>query len=319
MRTSPWFWIGFHALLLGVLGLDLGVFHRQARVVSAREAAIWTVVWVALALGFAGGIAAIEGTPQMLTFLTGYVIEESLSIDNIFVIVLVFGYFRIPAEYQHRVLFWGIFGALVMRGTAIVTGAFILDRFAWATYIFGAVVLVTAIRLLVRRDEGFGRLRGPIMRMLERVLPVSDALDGQRFLTRDRATGRRVATPLLLTLVVVECMDLLFAADSIPAIFAITRDTFLVYTSNIFAIAGLRSLYFLLADAVQRFRYLHYGLAVILTFVGLKMILSGVVAVPTVVSLAVVAGVMTVSIGLSVLAGGEAAGGPAGTPPVPRH
>ncbi len=315
MRTSLWFWIGFHALILGVLALDLAVFHRRARVVSAREAALWTAAWVALALAFAGAIAAIEGTPQMLTFLTGYVIEESLSIDNIFVIVLVFGYFRIPAEYQHRVLFWGIFGALVMRGVAIASGGFILDRIAWASYIFGAIVLATAIRLLVRRDEGAGRLRGPLLRTLQRALPVSDHLDGQRFLTRD-ASGRRTATPLLLALVVVECMDLLFAADSIPAIFAITRDTFLVYTSNIFAIAGLRSLYFLLADAVQRFRYLHYGLAVILTFVGLKMILSGVIAVPTGVSLAVVAVVMVVSIGLSVRG---PAGGAAGAPPAPGH
>jgi tellurite resistance protein TerC len=318
MRTSPWFWIGFHALLLGVLALDLGVFHRRARAVRAREAAIWTAVWVALALAFAGAIAAVEGTPQMLTFLTGYVIEESLSIDNIFVIVLVFASFRIPAEYQHRVLFWGIFGALAMRGAAIVTGGILLGRFGWATYIFGAVVLVTAARLVVRRDEGFGRLRGPLMRGVQRVLPVSDALDGQRFLTRDRATGRRVATPLLMALVVVECMDLLFAADSIPAIFAITRDTFLVYTSNIFAIAGLRSLYFLLADAVRRFRYLHYGLAVVLTFVGLKMVLSGVVSVPTVVSLAVVAVVMAAAIGLSVLAPGSDGGGP-GAPAAPGH
>jgi tellurite resistance protein TerC len=316
MRTSLWFWIGFHALILGVLALDLAVFHRRARVVSAREAALWTAAWVALALAFAGAIAAIEGTPQMLTFLTGYVIEESLSIDNIFVIVLVFGYFRIPAEYQHRVLFWGIFGALVMRGVAIATGGFILDRVAWASYIFGAIVLATAIRLLVRRDEGAGRLRGPLLRTLQRALPVSDHLDGQRFLTRNAASGRRVATPLLLALVVVECMDLLFAADSIPAIFAITRDTFLVYTSNIFAIAGLRSLYFLLADAVQRFRYLRYGLAVILTFVGLKMILSGVIAVPTGVSLAVVAVAMVVSIGLSVR---EPAAGAAGAPPSPGH
>ncbi|MFI5248907.1 MAG: TerC/Alx family metal homeostasis membrane protein [Gemmatimonadales bacterium] len=318
MRTSPWFWIGFHALLLGVLALDLGVFHRRARAVSAREAAIWTAVWVALALAFAGAIAAIEGTPQMLTFLTGYFIEESLSIDNIFVIVLVFASFRIPAEYQHRVLFWGIFGALAMRGAAIATGGFLLDRFAWATYIFGAVVLLTAVRLVVRRDEGVGRLRGPLMRGVQRVLPVSDTFDGQRFLTRDRVTGRRVATPLLMALVVVECMDLLFAADSIPAIFAITRDTFLVYTSNILAIAGLRSLYFLLADAVRRFRYLHYGLAVILTFVGLKMILSGVVTVPTVASLGVVAVVMAAAIGLSVLTP-ESGGGASGAPPAPGH
>jgi tellurite resistance protein TerC len=300
MRTSPWFWIGFHALIFGVLALDLGVFHRRARVVRAREAAIWTAVWVALALGFAGVIAVVEGTPSMLTFLTGYVIEESLSIDNIFVIVLVFGYFRIPAEYQHWVLFWGVLGALAMRGAAIATGGFILGRFTWATYIFGAIVLATAVRLLVRRDEGFAGVRGPVLRALQRVLPVSATLDGQRFLTREPTTGRRVATPLLFSLLMVELMDVLFAVDSIPAIFAITRDTFLIYTSNIFAVVGLRSLYFLLTDAVRRFRYLRVGLAVVLTFVGLKMILAGVIEVPTVISLAVVATVMSISIGVSV-------------------
>ena len=300
MRTSPWFWIGFHALIFGVLALDLGVFHRRARVVRAREAAIWTAVWVALALGFAGVIAVVEGTPPMLTFLTGYVIEESLSIDNIFVIVLVFGYFRIPAEYQHWVLFWGVLGALAMRGAAIATGGFILGRFTWATYIFGAIVLATAVRLLVRRDEGFAGVRGPVLRALQRVLPVSATLDGQRFLTREPTTGRRVATPLLFSLLMVELMDVLFAVDSIPAIFAITRDTFLIYTSNIFAVVGLRSLYFLLTDAVRRFRYLRVGLAVVLTFVGLKMILAGVIEVPTVISLAVVATVMSISIGVSV-------------------
>ncbi len=300
MRTSPWFWIGFHALIFGVLALDLGVFHRRARVVRAREAAIWTAVWVALALGFAGVIAVVEGTPSMLTFLTGYVIEESLSIDNIFVIVLVFGYFRIPAEYQHWVLFWGVLGALAMRGAAIATGGFILGRFTWATYIFGAIVLATAVRLLVRRDEGFAGVRGPVLRGLQRVLPVSATLDGQRFLTREPTTGRRVATPLLFSLLMVELMDVLFAVDSIPAIFAITRDTFLIYTSNIFAVVGLRSLYFLLTDAVRRFRYLRVGLAVVLTFVGLKMILAGVIEVPTVISLAVVATVMSISIGASV-------------------
>ena len=300
MRTSPWFWIGFHALIFGVLALDLGVFHRRARVVRAREAAIWTAVWVALALGFAGVIAVVEGTPSMLTFLTGYVIEESLSIDNIFVIVLVFGYFRIPAEYQHWVLFWGVLGALAMRGAAIATGGFILGRFTWATYIFGAIVLATAVRLLVRRDEGFAGVRGPVLRALQRVLPVSATLDGQRFLTREPTTGRRVATPLLFSLLMVELMDVLFAVDSIPAIFAITRDTFLIYTSNIFAGVGLRSLYFLLTDAVRRFRYLRVGLAVVLTFVGLKMILAGVIEVPTVISLAVVATVMSISIGASV-------------------
>ena len=271
MRPTLWFWLGFHAFVLGMLALDLGVFHRRARVVALREAALWTALWVTLALIFAGGLAIFAGHQAALTFLTGYVIEESLSIDNIFVIVVIFGYFGIPAAYQHRVLFWGILGALLMRGACIAVGGALLQRFDWVGYLFGALVLVTAVRMAWRRDEGFSGARDPVLRFLRRILPVSDQLDGQRFFTRDPANPqRRVATPLFLTLVLIEVTDLLFATDSIPAIFAITRDVFLVYTSNVFAVLGLRSLYFLLADAVRRFRYLRYGLAAVLAFVGLK-------------------------------------------------
>jgi tellurite resistance protein TerC len=285
VRPNIWFWVGFHAFVLGMLALDLGVFRRRARVVAMREAALWTALWVALALVFAGGLALFAGPQPALTFLTGYVIEESLSVDNIFVIVLIFAYFQIPAAYQQRVLVWGILGALVMRGACIAAGGALLARYEWVSYVFGAMVLLTAIRMAWRRDEGFSGARG------------------QRFFTRDRANARRrLATPLFVTLVLIEVTDLLFATDSIPAIFAITRDVFLVYTSNVFAVLGLRSVYFLLADAVRRFRYLNYGLAAILAFVGLKMVLASVITVPTGLSLAVVATALAASIGVSMAA-----------------
>jgi tellurite resistance protein TerC len=303
VRPNVWFWVGFHAFVLGMLALDLGVFRRRARVVAMREALLWTALWVALALVFAGGLALFAGAQPALTFLTGYVIEESLSVDNIFVIVLIFAYFQIPAAYQQRVLIWGILGALVMRGACIAAGGALLARYEWVSYLFGAMVLLTAIRMAWRRDEGFSGARDPVFRVLRRVLPVSDRLDGQRFFTRDPANPRRrLATPLFVTLVLIEVTDLLFATDSIPAIFAITRDVFLVYTSNVFAVLGLRSVYFLLADAVRRFRYLNYGLAAILAFVGLKMVLASVITVSTGLSLAVVATVLAASIGVSMVA-----------------
>jgi tellurite resistance protein TerC len=300
VRPTLWFWAGFHAFVLGMLALDLGVLHRRARVIAPREAALWTAIWVSLALLFAAGLAVFAGAQPALTFLTGYVIEESLSVDNIFVIVLIFAYFRIPSAYQHRILFWGILGALVMRGVCIAAGGALLARYEWVSYAFGALVLVTAIRMAWRGGDGFAGGKDPVLRLLTRVLPVSDELDGQRFFTRDpERPGRRLATPLFLTLVLIEVSDLLFATDSIPAIFAITRDTFLVYTSNVFAVLGLRSLYFLLADAVRRFHFLDYGLAVVLAFVGLKMILASIISVSTGVSLIVVGVVLAVSIGAS--------------------
>ena len=299
MATNIWFWILFNAFVLGMLALDLGVFHRHAHVIRAREAAIWTAVWVSLALTFALGLYIWEGSQIALTFLTGYVIEESLSVDNIFVIVMIFSYFGVPPQYQHRVLFWGIVGALVMRGTFIGLGALLLQRFEWIIYIFGALLIVTGVRMAIRHDETFDAEKNPVYRIAKRSLPFTTEYDGQKFFTMQN--GRRVATPLFLVLLMVEFTDLIFAVDSIPAIFAVTRDPFLVYTSNIFAILGLRSLYFLLAGVVGKFHLLKYGLAVILVFVGIKMVSVEFFHVPILVSLGVIVGVLTTSIVASLL------------------
>ncbi len=299
MATNIWFWILFNAFVLGMLALDLGVFHRHAHVIRAREAAIWTAVWVSLALTFALGLYIWEGSQVALTFLTGYVIEESLSVDNIFVIVMIFSYFGVPQQYQHRVLFWGIVGALVMRGTFIGLGALLLQRFEWIIYLFGALLIVTGVRMAIRHDETFDAEKNPVYRLAKRSLPFTTEYDGQKFFTMQN--GRRVATPLFLVLLMVEFTDLIFAVDSIPAIFAVTRDPFLVYTSNIFAILGLRSLYFLLAGVVGKFHLLKYGLAVILVFVGIKMVSIEFFHVPILVSLGVIVGVLTTSIVASLL------------------
>ena len=294
IATNIWFWVGFVAFVLAMLALDLGVFNRSPHVVRAKEAAIWTAVWVALALIFAGGLAVFETHQAALTFLTGYVIEESLSIDNIFVIVLIFQYFAVPAQYQHRVLFWGILGALLMRGLFIGLGAALLARFEWIIYVFGALLVITGVRMALKQDEEFDGEQNPVVKLARRLLPITDGYRGKHFFAMEN--GRRYATPLLLVLVLVEATDLIFAIDSIPAIFGITRDPFLVFTSNIFAVMGLRSLFFLLATVVQKFHLLKYGLAVILTFVGSKMILEKWVHVPIMLSLGVVLGVLALSI-----------------------
>ncbi len=299
MATNIWFWVLFNGFVLGMLALDLGVFHRSAHVVRAREAAIWTGVWVTLALVFALGLYIWQDAQTALTFLTGYVIEESLSVDNIFVIVMIFSYFGVPKEYQHRVLFWGIVGALVMRGTFIALGSLLLQRFEWIIYIFGALLVITGIRMAIRHDEAFDAAKNPVYRLARRSLPFTANYDGQKFFTREN--GRRVATPLFLVLIMVEFTDLIFAVDSIPAIFAVTTDPFIVYTSNIFAILGLRSLYFLLAGVVGKFHLLKYGLAVILVFVGAKMIGAAWFHVPILVSLGVIVGALAVSIVASLL------------------
>ena len=299
MATNVWFWIGFNAFVLAMLALDLGVFHRKAHVVKPKEAGIWVGVWVALAMVFAAGLAIVEDTTTALTFITGYVIEESLSVDNIFVILMIFSYFRVPDKYQHRVLFWGIIGALVMRGTFIGLGTLLLARFHWVIYVFGAMLVVTGIRMAFKQDEEFDGENNVIVRSARRALPFTSRYDGQRFFTLEN--GRRVATPLFLVLILVEFTDLIFAIDSIPAIFAVTSDPFLVYTSNIFAILGLRSLYFLLADVVHRFHYLKYGLAIILTFVGVKMLIEGWYHIPIFVSLGVIVAVLGLSVLLSLL------------------
>ena len=299
VANNIWFWVGFVAFVLAMLSVDLGVFNRTPHVVGVREALSWTAVWVGLALAFAGGLAAYVGPPAALTFLTGYVIEESLSIDNIFVIVLVFQYFAVPAQYQHRVLFWGILGALVMRGLFIGLGAALLAQFEWIIYIFGALLVITGIRMAVKQDDAFDGEHNPVVRFVRRFLPLTDAYRGKHFIVVE--DGRRFATPLLLVLVLVEATDLIFAIDSIPAIFGITRDPFLVFTSNIFAVLGLRSLFFLLATVVTKFYLLKYGLAAILTLVGTKMLIEAWVHVPILLSLGIVVSVLAASIAASMV------------------
>src|SRR5258707_8556079 len=299
LATNIWFWVGFIAFVLAMLAIDLGVFNRRPHVVSAKEASLWTTVWVGLALLFAGGLLVFEGSQPALTFLTGYLIEESLSIDNIFVIVLIFQYFAVPAQYQHRELFWGILGALVMRGLFVGLGAALLARFEWVIYIFGALLLITGAPMMFGDDEKFSGDDNGVVRLIRRYLPVTDGYRGKHFLVFEE--GRRFATPLLLVLLLVEVTDLIFAIDSIPAIFGITRDPFLVFTSNIFAVLGLRSLFFLLANVVTKFHLLKYGLAIILSLVGAKMLAENWIHVPITVSLGVVLAVLALSIIASLL------------------
>ena len=298
MDISLWFWIGFNVFVLAMLALDLGVFHRNAHVVSLREAGTWSAIWVALALVFNVGLWMVWGPEPALQFLTGYLIEKSLSVDNIFVFVMLFSYFAVPAQYQHRVLFWGILGALVMRGAFIAAGAYVLQQFHWVIYVFGAILVITGIKM-ARRIEAYDPSRNPVLKLARRVLPLTDRYHGQQFWVKE--AGKWVATPLFLVLLLVEVTDLVFAIDSIPAIFAVTQEPFLVYTANVFAILGLRSMYFLLAGVVHRFVYLKYGLAAVLVFVGVKMMIVDLWKVPTPLSLAVVALLIGGSIALSLL------------------
>jgi tellurite resistance protein TerC len=294
MATNLWFWIGFLVFVLAMLALDLGVFHRKAHEISVREAAAWSATWIVLALLFAGGIYLYAGHVPATEFLTGYLIEKSLSIDNIFVIAMIFSYFAVPLRLQHRVLFWGILGALVMRGLFIALGAFLIATFHWIMYVFGALLLVTGIRMALREEKPFDGEHNPVIRLARKVVPLTPEYHGEHFFVRDGA--RRLATPLFLALLLVEVTDILFAVDSIPAIFAVTSDTFLVFTSNVFAILGLRSLYFLLARMVTRFHLLRYGLAAILVLVGAKMALTTVVEIPSLVSLIAIAVILTISV-----------------------
>ena len=297
MATSIWFWVGFNAFVLLMLALDLGVFHRRAHEVKLKEAAAWSTVWVTVAVLFNLAIYLYAGPQAGLEFLTGYLVEKSLAVDNIFVIAMIFSYFAVPSIYQHRVLFWGILGALVMRGAFIGAGAYALERWHWVIYVFGGILLLTGIKMAVRNDEAVDLENNVVVKTARRWLPISARYDGQKFWTVEN--GKRVATPLFLVLLLVEVTDLVFAIDSIPAIFAITKDPFLVYTSNVFAILGLRSMYFLLAGVVHKFVYLKYGLSMVLVFVGGKMMLLDVVKVPTAVSLGVIATLIGGSIAAS--------------------
>jgi tellurite resistance protein TerC len=277
-----------------MLAVDLLVFHKEAHAVSTREAAIWSVVWVTLGLSFGVVVWLWQGPDAGGEYLAGYLIEKSLSVDNIFVFALIFGYFAVPAKYQHRVLFWGVVGALVLRAGFIAAGATLLDRFSWTVYVFGAFLLVTGVRMARQRDDHVDPSRNPMLRLLRRRVPMTEGYEGQRFVVR--RAGRLLATPMLAVLVVVETTDVVFAVDSIPAIFAVTDEPFLVFTSNAFAILGLRALYFLLAGMISRFAYLKIGLAAVLAFVGVKLLLTHVVHMPIWLSLGVIAGILGIAL-----------------------
>ncbi len=292
-------WIGFGIFVLAMLALDLGVFHRKAHVIKTREAILWTIFWIGLAMVFNVILYFWLGPQPALEFLTGYLIEKSLSVDNIFVFLLIFTYFKVPREYEHRVLFFGILGALVMRLAFIAAGVTLIERFHFVIYIFGAILIITSVRIALEKGKEIHPERNPVLKMLRRLLPISKDYVGGKFFVR--RSGSTYATPLLVVLVVVETTDVVFAVDSIPAILAITLDPFIIYTSNVFAILGLRALYFAIAGVVRMFRYLHFGLAAILLFVGVKMLISEFYKIPVVIALAVVGAALLISILASVL------------------
>ncbi len=307
---SNWiFWIGFNVFVLAMLALDLGVFHRRKHLVGFREALGWTLVWITLAALFAVLIYFFGDTmtgnglrpngQRSLEFVTGYLIELSLSVDNLFVFLLIFRYFNVPQVFQHQVLFWGVLGALLMRAIFIAAGITLLERFHWIIYVFGGILIYSGVKLLRQHGKQLHPESNPVLRGFHRIFRVtSDYEDGSFFVRRG---ALRYATPLALVLVLVETTDVLFASDSIPAVLAVTREPFIVYTSNVFAILGLRSLFFVLAGMIEAFHLLHYGLSVILIFIGLKMLASNYVQIPTVVALAAVVVVLVISIALSLL------------------
>ncbi|HYE57761.1 MAG TPA: TerC family protein [Rhodothermales bacterium] len=301
-------WFGFNVLILALLALDLGVFHRKSHEVSLKEATAWSVVWITLGLLFGLGIylywdtlvpgSAYTGEQAALAYVTGYLLEKSLAVDNIFVFVLVFSYFNVPAAYQHRVLFWGILGALVMRAILILAGVALIQTFHWVVYVFGAFLVLTGLKMLRAGDLKLEPEKNPLVKLARRLFPVTEAYEGDRFFIRLQ-TGKRVvkkATPLLLVLMMIEATDLVFAVDSIPAILAVTQEPFLVYTSNVFAILGLRAMYFMLAGVVPKFVYLKPALSFILVWVGAKMLLVDLLHVPMALSLAIVVTVLTIAV-----------------------
>jgi tellurite resistance protein TerC len=302
--TSVWLWVGFGVFIMVMLAIDLGVINRKAHVVSLKEALRWTLVVVTAAGLFNAWIFYARGNEAGLQFMTGYVIELALSVDNIFVFILIFNYFRVPAALQHRVLFWGIFGALLMRGAMIAAGWLLIERFHWIIYVFGAFLVFTGIRMATQDEIEIEPESNPLLGLIRRAMPVTRSYVGQRFFVREEVGGlvRTAATPLFVVLVMVETTDLVFAVDSIPAIFAITTDPFLVFSSNVFAILGLRSMYFLLAGVIEKFHFLKLGLAIVLTFVGVKMLITYFhIEIPIVLSLGVVGAVLSLSVIASLL------------------
>lgn len=306
-------WILFNVFVVLMLVLDLKVFHRTAHEVKIKEALFWTAFWVSLALLFCCGIYYFEGSEAALKFLAGFLIEKSLSVDNLFVFLVLFSYFKVPAQMQHRVLFWGIVGALVMRAFFILAGVSLIHKFHWMVYIFGVFLIVTAMKLIFSKDKEVEPEKNPLLKLVRRILPITEGYEGDRFFVL--RNKQLYATPLFVVLLVIESTDVVFAVDSIPAILSITTDAFIVYTSNIFAILGLRALYFALAGLMGLFRFLNYGLGFILAFVGVKMLVSDVVKIPIGVALGVIACILGLSIAASVLwpekSGGEAGSGSA--------
>jgi TerC family integral membrane protein len=308
IEITPWHWAGFILCVLFFLGLDLGVFHRGSHVVKFKEALAWSALWFALAMLFAGAMAHWRGREEAVQFTTGYLIELSLSLDNILVIALIFSAFRVPPQFQHRVLFWGILGALVMRGAMIAVGAALIREFSWVLYVFGIFLIFTGIKMLFAGEQTVEPEKNLALRLVRKFFSVTQNFEGQKFFSR--LDNRFVLTPLALVLVLVETTDLIFAVDSVPAVFSITKNAFIVFTSNVFAILGLRSMYFLLAGALGYFRYLKFGLSVVLIFVGAKMLLDPhghepkwfQLEIPTTVSLLIVAAILLIAIALSVTA-----------------
>jgi len=293
MTSGVILWLLFGASVGVMLALDLGVFHRKAHIIKVKEALIWSAIWITVALLFNLGIYFLLGSDEALKFLTAYLVEKSLSVDNLFVFLVIFSYFGVPFIYQHKVLFWGILGALIMRAVFIATGLAVVERLHWVIYVFGAFLVFTGIRMSLRRDRELHPGDNPIIRLFRRFVPTTDDYQGDKFWVKE--SGRYLATPLFLVLLVIETTDVVFAVDSIPAVLAVTLDPFIVYSSNVFAILGLRALFFALAGVIQRLRYLHYGLSAILIFLGLKMLSSGIYKVPVSLALLVVAGILIIS------------------------
>jgi len=311
-----YFWIGFLLLVFILLALDLGVFHKKDKALGTKEALLWTAFWIALSLifnvfiyfsyehhwlgiGLHPGAENIGGHAAAIKYITGYIIEKSLSLDNIFVIAMIFSYFKVPDIYQHRVLFWGILGALILRGAMIAAGAALIQQFDWMIYVFGGFLIFTALRMLIQKDEEVHPDQNPLVKFARKVYPVTGNYEGHKFFTV--ANGKRAITPLFLVLLVIESTDVIFAVDSIPAIFAVTTDPYIVFTSNVFAILGLRSLYFALAAMMNQFRYLKVSIVIVLIYVGIKMLLSHTYPIPTLISLLVIILILAGGIGLSVL------------------
>ena len=292
-------WTVFGALVVVMMALDLAVFHRRSHAISFKEACAWSAVWIALALGFAGLVAHCRGGEKALEFLTGYLIEESLSVDNLFVFLMLFSYFSVPTEHQHRVLLWGILGAMGFRAIFIVAGVALLQHFHWVIYIFGAILIISGVKMAMANDQEIQPEKNLVLRLFRRLIPVTSDYVGGRFLVK--RDGRTWATPLLVVLVAVETMDLVFAVDSIPAVLAITQDKLIVYTSNIFAVMGLRAMYFALKGVMSLFHHLHYGLCAILILIGLKMLVSSAHPIPTGWALGVVAGILALAIATSLI------------------